>query len=553
MASSDEFWQQLQKLSLCLRCQSVFCGVDQSGMVRKRSSSPSSLFVLLTIAAWMAQQTYEELGREVNHKIRCQGYEPRGSSPYCLCCLNSLDESQLERLADTIAQQCKEKETHSIRLEISLPPVLDAFRVLTRGLVCLDINSGLNFPTFEAIMAKVLVSMLRRRAVVPSTHSKWIVSSEALMLHSPKSDFASLHLYIIGSCWNDGRGVVSPFLRCLSRLHTPRHTHSSFPLCSQVTISADLPKQAQLLQAIDPSFKPKRLKRKAWEVDQLPLDLDSEPLTRASIDTHLKLWKSLRKGDLLAIMARTKHLYEQAASDQVALLKPRLKIHYTPIYLYGRYCKYARDVSQSPWALAADSGGGGEGDDPDDLRSGPSQKGRGSVEDIIGQAVRDVLGAEQVKLHGCGREDIDVRCLGKPLFSPFIHCFVLTLSVCVCAVGNGRPFALEILQSQQAPSPERIQNIFRNINTRQGGNKAGDVSLTQLQESNVTLWETMQVEAEEKDKRYCCLVWTSRPVTAAELRTLEEQSNRSVDPTQRPCVQVGKKRKTVSFGDCDRH
>jgi len=53
---------------------------------------------------------------------------------------------------------------------------------------------------------------------------------------------------------------------------------------------------------------------------------------------------------------------------------------------------------------------------------GRERKGRNSIEEIVGEAVQLALQAKECRMHPCGREDIDVRVLG-----------------------NGRPFALEVL------------------------------------------------------------------------------------------------------------
>ena len=59
----------------------------------------------------------------------------------------------------------------------------------------------------------------------------------------------------------------------------------------------------------------------------------------------------------------------------------------------------------------------------DDAVSGKERKGRNSIEEIVGEAVRIALRAKECRMHPCGREDIDVRVLG-----------------------NGRPFALEVIR-----------------------------------------------------------------------------------------------------------
>ena len=121
----------------------------------------------------------------------------------------------------------------------------------------------------------------------------------------------------------------------------------------------------------------------------------------------------------------------------------------------GRYCKYARDISQAPWSVGMDEadgpvgGGGGredrtaasngdeegvleeerhmeDGGEGGDGRSGGGidrsgggiaagtkvRKGRSSVEEIICEAVVHCLQCKACRMHPCGREDIDVRMLG---------------------------------------------------------------------------------------------------------------------------------------------
>jgi tRNA U54 and U55 pseudouridine synthase Pus10 len=122
-----------------------------------------------------------------------------------------------------------------------------------------------------------------------------------------------------------------------------------------------------------------------------------------------------------------------------------------PVYLLGRYRKLARDVPQSPWTVAAhgsgedaDAGDALEVDAPEDANKRPrteggsaegrgddqggaaeekaagksvtiqyQRKGRCSVEEVVNAEVRKALGAADCRMHACGREDIDVRCLGE--------------------------------------------------------------------------------------------------------------------------------------------
>lgn len=78
------------------------------------------------------------------------------------------------------------------------------------------------------------------------------------------------------------------------------------------------------------------------------------------------------------------------------------------VYMQGRYLKFQRGLSQTPWVL-------------DGERMGES-----SVEECIGDIALPFFRGSGYKFHTAGREDVDVRMLG-----------------------NGRPFILEILGELQ--------------------------------------------------------------------------------------------------------
>ena len=99
----------------------------------------------------------------------------------------------------------------------------------------------------------------------------------------------------------------------------------------------------------------------------------------------------------------------------------RVKAEIRPIFYYGRYRKLAKDVPQTRWPCRSCKGrdGGCES------CNGTGLQYLDSVQDLIGEPIREALSAEDTSLHGMGREDIDVRCLGR-----------------------GRPFVVEIKKPQ---------------------------------------------------------------------------------------------------------
>ena len=95
----------------------------------------------------------------------------------------------------------------------------------------------------------------------------------------------------------------------------------------------------------------------------------------------------------------------------------RVDVDVRPIFLYGRYRKLSREIPQTRWPCRS-CRGRAEGCESCD---GSGLQYPHSVQDLIGEPIREILGAQDTSFHGMGREDIDVRCLG-----------------------SGRPFVLEL-------------------------------------------------------------------------------------------------------------
>lgn len=91
------------------------------------------------------------------------------------------------------------------------------------------------------------------------------------------------------------------------------------------------------------------------------------------------------------------------------------------ILLYGRYSKLSRECSQTPWNV----------DGKTTLH--------GSVEEFISNNTARFFGSAQGILHGSGREDIDVRMLGR-----------------------GRPFVMEYQNPTRALSCHKMIDDMHN-------------------------------------------------------------------------------------------
>tara|TARA_B100000029_G_scaffold17012_2_gene17330 strand:- start:5347 stop:6765 length:1419 start_codon:yes stop_codon:yes gene_type:complete len=118
----------------------------------------------------------------------------------------------------------------------------------------------------------------------------------------------------------------------------------------------------------------------------------------------------------------------------------RVDIDVRPIYLYGRYRKLTRGIPQTRWPCRACRGR---------AEGCISCEGSGlqypdSVQDLIGEPIREALEAEDTSFHGMGREDIDVRCLGA-----------------------GRPFVLELKRPEKRNFP--TEKLVDMVNERGSG------------------------------------------------------------------------------------
>jgi len=76
-------------------------------------------------------------------------------------------------------------------------------------------------------------------------------------------------------------------------------------------------------------------------------------------------------------------------------------------YIYGRYNKFERGIPQTRWPCRACKGRGCESCKQSGLQYATS------VQGSIGDPLIEIFEASEHSFHGMGREDIDVRCLGR--------------------------------------------------------------------------------------------------------------------------------------------
>jgi len=114
---------------------------------------------------------------------------------------------------------------------------------------------------------------------------------------------------------------------------------------------------------------------------------------------------------------------EFGAPDVVALVDTRfasVELDVTPLFVYGRYRKFVRDIPQTRWPCRMCRGKGCK------RCHFTGKMYETSVQEIVGDPIMREAGGSDHFFHGMGREDIDARMLG-----------------------NGRPFVVEIREPRR--------------------------------------------------------------------------------------------------------
>lgn len=135
----------------------------------------------------------------------------------------------------------------------------------------------------------------------------------------------------------------------------------------------------------------------------------------------------------------------------------RIEFKHEPIYIAGRYQKYSRNLSQTPWIVNGDT------------------LFMSSVQEKLAQGVQQYISCQEIKFCASGREDVDVQMLGR-----------------------GRPFLLELLNPRLLTDTDVIGKIKSAINETNSDVKVVDLQFVNKFESQKFLKEGEQ----NKSKTY---------------------------------------------------
>lgn len=157
------------------------------------------------------------------------------------------------------------------------------------------------------------------------------------------------------------------------------------------------------------------------------------------------------------------------------------------IHIAGRYNKYLRDLSQSPWI------------DKNDVRI------KDSVQELLEDGLKKFLSFDKTIFASSGREDVDVRMLGR-----------------------GRPFAFKILNPHDISeyNDENFLKIHTYINSKHSG-KIGVRDLQLVSKEDVA--KHLKEGRESKKKEYRALCCCSRKLTQADIEKINTTSDLQIE------------------------
>lgn len=169
-----------------------------------------------------------------------------------------------------------------------------------------------------------------------------------------------------------------------------------------------------------------------------------------------------------------------------------------PVLFAGSYNKLSRVVSQTPWFVDSPSGPRGlaavlqHHDRRETDQHGRRKRTELSVEDVAAAGIKHVLRPEKATFTAGGREDVDVRMLGK-----------------------GRPFVVEVTNPNIVPALITDDMVREMADISRA--KTASVVLHNFRVVSKDYFAKMRSFESDKRKCYRCVVWTSREVPSDEL------------------------------------
>jgi len=264
--------------------------------------------------------------------------------------------------------------------------------------------------------------------------------------------------------------------RTFLRQPAPETSTTAFPHLHEVEKAADGQSTNEDYQYSNQG--PPRKRRKGVAVDGV-----------TAVTAKLRTLSKAEFISLLAPNAPRNPITNKQSIDPPTSIEKRAEFefsfHHLSVYAAGRYCKYSRTVSQSPWII-------------DGIR-----KAGKSVQEFIGDVLVKYFKADGYNFLSAGREDVDVRMLGR-----------------------GRPFALEMINPRK---PKLDVATYTLMQHEINASASGLVHVVDLQEVSEKQVSVMKDGEDTKRKSYRAVVWAAAPLTRETIEGLSTTSEFIID------------------------
>lgn len=161
-----------------------------------------------------------------------------------------------------------------------------------------------------------------------------------------------------------------------------------------------------------------------------------------------------------------------------------VEVEIAPLFIYGRYKKLSRKIPQTEWICKKCRGKGCEHCDFEG-KMYPT-----SVEEIIGEELKEMIFGEDFTLHGMGREDIDAMMLG-----------------------SGRPFVIEISNP-----------LERDVDLEELKSRVNESDKVKIDNLRITDRDrVVDIKQGQIDKTYRVKVTFEEPIKRAKLKKVVEE------------------------------
>ncbi|KAM9315070.1 tRNA pseudouridine synthase Pus10 isoform 1-T3 [Pholidichthys leucotaenia] len=202
---------------------------------------------------------------------------------------------------------------------------------------------------------------------------------------------------------------------------------------------------------------------------------------KQSVFTRMAVVKALEK---ISDATFLKHYPSPPAQLTSSCIPQDVQCLHTSVFVAGRYNKFCRTLPQTPWVIDGE------------------RRMESSVEELITAPVLSAFRATGFNFSSSGREDVDVRTLG-----------------------NGRPFAVELLNPHKSRfSKAEIKQLQETINTSSDKIRVRDLQIVTREAMN-----RMKEGEEEKTKTYTALVWTQKSIHEEDIAFIDDIKDLTLD------------------------